>query len=104
MNFFDPTIPAIWGHFGAILDREALGVPQISVEEDRIDARMVREWSNNVSKVDWSRFGSVWSRMEAVLGRVLAGFGRFWPFLAKILCKVAKCSIVKGLKEPEAFF
>ncbi len=49
---------------------------------------MVRELSHVVSKVNWSRFGSGWSRIDTFLGRVLADFfsflvifGHFWPFL-----------------------
>ncbi len=58
------------------------GGPQISVEVGRFEVRMVREWSHVVSKVNWSRFGSGWSRLDTFLGRVLADFCHFWPFLA----------------------
>ncbi len=52
------------------------------MEKGRFNARMVRESPNNGFDVDWSRFGPVRSQLQAVLGRILAGFGHFWPFLA----------------------
>ncbi len=96
---------AIFGHFYPFVGQVRAGKPQISVEELRFE---VRRWSHVVSQVNWSRFGPVWSRLdaksteepmlnvfyvdwsrlgsgwtrlEAVLARVLAIFCNFWPFL-----------------------
>ncbi len=65
------------------------GGPQIGGEGNRFDARMVREWTNNVFYVDWSRVGTVWSRLEAVLGRVLAIFCHFLPILVFLGPKIS---------------
>ncbi len=51
-----------FGSFWAILGSEAPGEPQISMEEGRFNARMVRESPNNGFDVDWSR------QLQAVLG------------------------------------
>ncbi len=58
------------------------GQPQIFGEEGRFEVGMVRELSYVVSKVNWSRVEPVWSRLDTLLGRVLADFCHFWPFLA----------------------
>ncbi len=72
----------IFGQFWPIFGKVRTGEPHISVEEGRLEILMVREWSHVVSKVNWSRFGPGWSRVDTVLGRGLAVFCHFWPFLA----------------------
>ncbi len=70
-----------WPGFGQV----PAGRPQISVEEGRVEVRMVRYWSYVVSKVNWSRCEPAWSRLDAVLGRVLAVFCHYCPLLAHFL-------------------
>ncbi len=69
-------------HFWPISGKVPPGEPQISVVEGRFEVKMVRQWSNVVSNVNWSQFGPGWSQPEAGWSRVLEIFCHFWPFLA----------------------
>ncbi len=69
-------------HFWPISSKVPPGEPQISVAEGRFEVKMVRQWSNVVSKVNWSRFRPGWRRPEAAWTRLLRIFGHFWQFVA----------------------